>query len=377
MIEQAELTIDAVFDAYFDCRKAKRNSINQLKFEVDLESNLVRLYRDLISGNYKIGRSVAFIVTYPKIREVWAADFRDRVVHHIIYRAIFDRFHKRFIRDSYACIPNRGMHDGLKRVASFSRSITTNWTKPAYVMKVDVANFFNSIDHYILLDLLKSHMHEQWLVDLIDQLTLHDPRPDVVMRSPSQLFALVPRHKSYLHAPKGKGLPIGNLTSQFSANIYLNELDQFVKHKLKAHYYGRYMDDMVLFHEDAGILNEWYGRIDHFLKSKLALRLHPNKKHLNAAHIGIDFTGFIIKPGRTYLRQTSLSNCKRKIRDWKQEGASIDLDTLEKLSQSVNSYLGMLRQVNGFKARKSLCQSVESLFLRPDEEYTKLIVIDN
>jgi hypothetical protein len=96
-----DLTIDAVFDAYFDCRRTKRNSINQLRFEADLESNLVALYRDLANGSYQIGRSTAFIVTRPKIREVWAADFRDRVVHHVIYRAIFDRFYRRFIRDSY------------------------------------------------------------------------------------------------------------------------------------------------------------------------------------------------------------------------------------------------------------------------------------
>lgn len=153
-----ELTIEDVFDAYFDCRKCKRNSINQLRFEANLESNLVSLYRDLKSGDYQIGRSIAFVVTHPKIREIWAADFRDRVVHHVIYNAISDRYYRRFIRDSYACIPGRGTHDGLRRVNGFARSITQNYTRKAWVMKVDVANFFNGIDRRILLSLLEQQV---------------------------------------------------------------------------------------------------------------------------------------------------------------------------------------------------------------------------
>lgn len=329
----ARLTLEGVFDAYFACRKTKRNSINQLRFEADLERNLVQLYYDLASGNYRIGRSTAFVVTYPNIREVWAGEFRDRVVHHVIYRAASDRFYRRFIRDSYACIPARGTHDGLRRISGFGRSITHNWTKPAYFLKADVANFFNSIDRQILIGLTERHVHEEWLQILIRQVALHDPRNDVVMRSPPGLFARVPRHKSLLNAPDGKGLPIGNLTSQFFANIYLNELDQYVKHGLKAKYYGRYVDDMVLFHEDPAVLNSWYVRMDEFLKAQLCLHLHPNKKHLNHADSGIDFTGFIIKPGRNYLRQTSLSNCKRKIRAWERRGSPIDTGTLGKLSQ--------------------------------------------
>ena len=369
-----ELTLESVFDAYFDCRKTKRNSINQLKFEVDLEPNIVALYQDLASGNYQIGRSVAFVVTEPKVREVWAADFRDRVVHHVIYQAIFERFHKRFIRDCYACIPNRGTHDGMRRAAGFARSITQNWTRQAYYLKADVANFFNSIDRGILMGLIEKHVPEKWLLELIRQVALHDPRSNAIFRSPPNVFAKVPQHKSLLLAPMGKGLPIGNLTSQFFANLYLNELDQFVKNVLKAKYYGRYVDDMVLFHEDPKVLNDWYHQIDNFLKKKLLLQLHPNKKQLNHAHTGINFVGFIIKPYRTYLRQSTLSNCKNAIRKWKEKGSPIDINSAQKLSESVTSYLGMLRQVNGFNARKTLCTKITNLFVRCDREYTKIFL---
>ena len=373
MTTEAILTLEAVFDAYFDCRRTKRNSINQLRFEADLESNLVALYRELADGTYTIGPSIAFVVVYPKIREVWAAEFRDRIVHHLIYNAISERFCRRFIRDSYACIPGRGTHDGMRRVSGFARSITRNWTRPAFFLKADVANFFNSIDRSIVVDLAERHVHETWLRKLIRQVALHDPRPGAVMRSPASLFARVPRHKSLRHAPGGKGLPIGNLTSQFFANLYLNELDQFVKHGLKARHYGRYVDDMVLLHEDPELLNEWYARMDEFLRGNLALHLHPGKKHLNRADTGIDFTGFIIKPGRIYLRQTSLSGCKRKIRAWERRGAPVDPETLQHLSQSLNSYLGMLRQVSGYTARTRICQRVESLFLQADTECTKIL----
>ncbi len=372
MTAEARLTIDAVFDAYFNCRKEKRNSINQLRFEADLEHNLVQLYHDLKDGNYKIGRSIAFVITYPKIREVWAADFRDRVVHHLIYNVISERFYKFFIRDNYACIPGRGTHDGMRRVSGFARSITNEWTRPAYFMKADVANFFNSIDKPILIALTERHVHEEWLRRLIRQVTLHDPRTNFMMRSPRSLFDRVPRHKSLFHAGEGKGLPIGNLTSQFFANVYMNELDQYAKHSLKARHYGRYVDDMILFHEDPDILNSWYSQMDNFLRKNIALRLHPNKKYINLADKGIDFTGFIIKPGRVYLRQTSLSNCKQKIKAWERNGAPVDAGTLDDLSRSINSYLGMLRNVNGYKTRKALCQRVENLFLQADEDYTKL-----
>jgi hypothetical protein len=366
------LTIDAVFNAYFDCRRTKRNSINQLRFEIDLEKNLGALHRDLCSGDYKISRSVAFVITHPKVREVWAAEFRDRVVHHIIYNAISDRYFRRFIRDNYACIPTRGTHDGLHRVSGFARSITQNWTKPAYFLKADVANFFNSIDRPLLIGLAEKHVVEEWLRVLIRQVVMHDPRSDFSMRSPAALFGKVPRHKSLLHAPAGKGLPIGNLTSQFFANLYMNELDQYVKHVLKARYYGRYVDDMVLLHEDPDVLNKWYVQMDEFIKSNLAIHFHPNKKHLNLIDKGMDFIGFIIKPSRVYLRQTSLSKCQQKIRAWEQHGSPVDTETLEDISQSLNSYLGMLRQVDGYNARQAICRRVESLFLQVDSRCTKI-----
>lgn len=370
----AELTLESLFDAYFDCRRHKRNTLHQLAFEADLERNLMALWYDLRGGTYQIGRSIAFVVTYPKAREVWAASFRDRIVHHLIYNAICGRFYARFIRDSYACIPTRGAHDGCRRVSGFARSVTRNWTRPAFVLKADVASFFTSIDRLVLLGILEKLVHEDWLLKLIYQVTLHDPRQNAIFRSTDKLFALVPRHKSLLHAPQNKGLPIGNLTSQFFANVYMNELDQFAKHGLHAKYYGRYVDDIVMFDENAEVLNEHYAKMERFLFDRLGLQLHPNKKKLHPASQGIDFVGFIIKPNRTYLRNMSLSRCKQKIAAWEHQDCPLEPEALVKLGESVTSYLGMLRRVNGYRARKSLCKHFNNLFIYPDGEYTKLIV---
>jgi hypothetical protein len=193
-----------------------------------------------------------------------------------------------------------------------------------------------------------------------------------VFNSPPALFDKVPRHKSLLHAPEGLGLPIGNLTSQFFANVYLDELDQFVKHRLKVRHYGRYVDDMVLLHQDAGVLNDWRVRIDGFLREHLALRLHPDKTWLNRADAGIDFVGFIIKPGRVYLRRGTVANAHARVRRWERRGAPLNRDTLETLAASLTSTLGMLRAVDGYAARKKLCARVGGLFLRTDEACTKV-----
>jgi len=257
------------------------------------------------------------------------------------------------------------------------RSISNNWTEPAYALKIDVANFFNSIDRDILLSIIRRHVEPGWCLELIEKIVNHDPRKNVILRSSPDLFAQVPVHKSLLRAPSRKGLPIGNLTSQFFANVYMNEIDQFVKHGLRAKYYGRYVDDMILFHRDPAVLNGWLREIQTFLEESLAMKLHPNKIWLNRVNVGIDFVGFVIKPGRVYLRNHSLNRCKQKIRAWELKGSPVDVGSIDDLSHSVNSYLGMLRHVDGYSARKALCGRVESLFVQADQDYTKIYAPKN
>lgn len=217
--------IDLV-QAYYDCRRSKRNSDSALAFEMDLERNLIQLHDDLVTGTYRPGRSICFVVTRPKAREVWAAAFRDRVVHHLLYNHIGPRIERSFIADSCACIPSRGTLYAAKRLESKIRSASKNWSKPCWYLKLDLANFFVSINKQVLHRQLAARITEPWWLALAEQILMHDPREDYEVRSPAQLFNRVPQHKRLTAQPAHLGLPIGNLSSQFFANVYLDALER-------------------------------------------------------------------------------------------------------------------------------------------------------
>lgn len=366
-------TLQDLFDAYFDCRRRKRNTKNAIDFELNLEQNLMDLYHELKNGTYKIGQSICFVVTKPKPREVWAANFRDRVVHHLVYNAIKDRFHKRFIKDTYSCIPERGTLAAAKRLAQFTRSITQNHTKKAYYLKADLSNFFVSIDKNVLFKQLEKHISEKWILDLVHQIVFNDPRQTVYIKSSPNKLNLIPRYKSLLHSPFEKSLPIGNLTSQFFSNVYLDALDQYVKHTLGAKYYCRYVDDFVILHEDTKVLNDWFHKIDDFLQDNLQQRLHSVKKLVNKISVGIDFVGFVLKPGRIFLRQHTIKNIFRTLKNH----AITDSHSIIDLRATINSYLGMFKSLQGFLLRRKLCQAAASIFLGYDEDCSKLRLLGN
>lgn len=376
-IKLHELTLQAVFDAYFDCRKRKRNTMQSMNFEFDQEKNLFKLYQELKDGTYEIGRSICFVVTVPKPREVWAGAFRDRIVHHLIYNAVKERFENRFIQDTFSCIPNRGTLAGAQRARDFAKRITRNYSKKAYYMKADISNYFNSINKVILLDIIRRYVREKWLMDLIEQVINHDPRTNVFIKSKRELWDILPKHKSLFNAKINKGLPIGNLTSQFFSNVYLNRIDQFVKHNLRIKYYCRYVDDMVLMHEDPKHLNYCYDKIDEFLRTHLDLVLNPKKKNMNLVSRGFDFVGHVIKPNRIYLRTTIIKKSFSTIKEWEKNKKRFTEDELVNFRNKINSYLGMYKHVNGYKLRKKLCEKATTLFTASDEDYSKIYIIKN
>ncbi|MBF0503985.1 MAG: group II intron reverse transcriptase domain-containing protein [Candidatus Omnitrophica bacterium] len=373
-IDQTDLTFEELATAYFDCRKNKRNSIHARIFEFDLEKNLFDLYEELLSGNYRIGRTVAFVVETPKIREIWASTFRDRVVHHVIYNRLAPRFYPSFIRNSFACIPGRGTLDGSNRLWAGMRSITHNWKEQAYFLQGDVRNFFVSINKDILLGLLTPRIHEQWLLDLTRHVLFHDPRNNCLCKSTKEAFARVPRHKSLWNTPLSCGLPIGNLTSQFFANVYLDTLDQFVKHTLRAKYYYRYVDDFVILDISPGRLNDYFSRISEFCAQKLMLELHPFKKRIAPVEKGIDFIGFVHKPYYRWLRGQTAAKMVSLVHQWEKSPSCYDHKSLVKLRSSLNSYMGLAKWASTHRLRKYVGDRVDSLFIYPDKKYSKLIV---
>lgn len=330
----ADLTVDELLCAYYDCRRRKRTTINALQFEENLERNIMALYRELMDGSYRPGTSICFVVTRPKPREVWAADFRDRIVHHLLYNRIADRFHRSFIADSCACIPGRGTLYGARRLEHKVRSITRNWSRRGYYLKLDLANFFVSIDKNLLRELLAKKISEPWVMWLTETVLCHDPRKDVRIKGTPELFRLIPQHKSLFNQPAHLGLPIGNLSSQFFANVYLNPLDQHVKHRVGARHYIRYVDDMVLLHESPEWLSQAGREIGAFVSDRLGLALNPRKTILQPIERGVDFVGQIIKPWRRVLRRTTIENAMNRVAG--RDG--------EDFVRSANSYFGLLRQ---------------------------------
>lgn len=366
----SDFTLEDLFIAYYDCRKNKRNTTNAIKFETSLERNIVQLYYELKNETYQIGRSVCFVVKRPKIREIWAADFRDRIVHHLVCNFIRERFEKSFICDTFSCIKNKGTLAAAHRLEKFTRSITCNYQQKAYFLKADVRNFFISIDKGILFQIILGKVSEKWIVNLLKKIIFNDPNVNCLVKCNQSELDAVPRHKSLWHSPRNKGLPIGNLTSQFFSNIYLNELDQFVKHKLKCHYYIRYVDDIVILDKDPKKLNLVFDEINNFLLSRLSLSLHLNKKEINLTGKGINFVGFILKPYRKYIRNSTVSNVKKIIRALSRQSEYPNPKSM-KDRNCLNSYFGMFRQVNAYRLRKKLCKMTNGADLIADADFRR------
>jgi RNA-directed DNA polymerase len=305
-----------------DCRRNKATTPAAIAWERDQAVNLSELHAELLEGSYTPGPSICFVITWPKPREVWAAGYRDRVVHHLLHRRIGPRFERAFIADSCACLEGRGTLYAGRRLEAKVRAITANWTRPAWYLKCDVASFFPSIDKRILGALLERRIHEPFWRALALQVLFHDPRPGADVRGDPAKLALILPEKSLFNRPAHLGLPIGNLSSQFGANVYLNELDQLVKHRLGVRHYIRYVDDFVLLHESPQQLNAWRAEIEAFLAARLGLKLAAAKTVLQPIERGIDFAGHVIKPALRRLEAMPRAD----------------------VYAAANSYLGLARQ---------------------------------
>lgn len=369
-----DFTLADLFKAYFDCRKNKRCKLTALNFEINLEKNLLDLYKELKSGRYKVGRGVCFVVTKPRPREVWAANFRDRIVHHLVYNFISERFYKRFIHDTYSCIPKRGTLAAAKRLLHFARSATNNYTKEMYYLKADLSNFFVSIDKAILFKLLKRQVTEEWLLDLLEKIIFNDPTKNAYRKSTPKKFSLIPPHKSLYNADKIHGLPIGNLTSQFFSNVYLDVLDKFVKQCLCCKYYVRYVDDFIIIADNPALLNDYFSCIRYYINDVLGLTLHPKKKLINKVTVGMDFVGFVVRPARMHIRQNTLKRIFLLIKIWKKRYSPYAECVMFKFFKSINSYLGMMVKVSSYKIRIKMDKLISSLFLYMDWGLTKAVL---
>ncbi len=305
-------TFQNVHRAWLECRRNKRFRPDAIRFEMNAEENIHCLATELAERSYHPSTSHCFAAIRPKLREIFAADFRDRVIHHLLVRHLEPLWEPVFIFDSHASRRKRGIHLAVKRLGGFLRKATGNGTRPAFYLQLDIKNFFMSMDRDILFDFVQNRCRDEEILWLARVLIYHDPTLDFSIGSPMRLLESIPRHKSLFGMAPNKGLPIGNLTSQFFANIYLNGLDQFIKHVLKCRYYMRYVDDLVLVADSREVCRGWREGIRGYLGGKLKLELRDEGKIRPAAN-GIDFLGYIARADYTLVRNRVVNNLKSRL----------------------------------------------------------------
>jgi RNA-directed DNA polymerase len=334
---------------YLACRRNKRNTANALRFEARQELNLLELREALVARSYEPARSVCFFVRRPKLREVFAADFRDRVVHHVLVSHLEQTWERIFVHDSYACRQGKGVHAAVARLQTFMRQATANGTQEAWSLQLDIRNYFMSIDKERLFAMLDAKIKDDDARWLTRKLVFHDCTQNPVLKGDPRLLDKLPPHKTLFHAPPGKGLPIGNLNSQFFANVYLNALDQFVKHELKCLWYLRYCDDFVLLADSPRQLVAWRERIRVFLHEKLLLDLNETRERLRPVADGVDFLGYIVRPFHLLVRRRVVGHLRERLRRFERVLARrhphvieyrFEAVLLDKLQATLSSYLG-------------------------------------
>ena len=292
--------MENLLEAWKEFEKGKKNRKDVQEFSMNLMDNIFSLHQDLLNHTYKHGGYQAFKINDPKPRDIHKAKVRDRLLHHAIYRKLYPFFDKTFISDSYSWRINKGTHKAIEKFRKYFNKVSQNNTKTCYVLKCDIKKFFASIDHEILISILKEHIPDEnilWLlVEIIESFHISKPLP-----SPP------------LEKARGIGLPLGNLTTQLFVNIYMNKFDQFVKHKLKAEYYIRYADDFVFLSQDRKWLEDLIPRVGKFLGDELKLKLHPNKVYIKTFSSGVDFLGIINFPHHKILRTKTKRRMMKKI----------------------------------------------------------------
>ncbi|NDV66414.1 reverse transcriptase domain-containing protein [Bacteroides sp. 224] len=367
MSNEGSTLLNDLFVAYYDARKNKRNTINQLRFEMNLEHNLLELYRHIKARTYKPKQSIAFIVTKPVTREVFAADFSDRVVHHLIHNYVNPIFERIFIEDSYSCRKGKGTSYGVKRLEHHVKSCSQNYTRDCYILKLDIQSYFMSIDRKILHEIIKSILSKyaerkdangvMWkdkfdydtVLYLIDIVVNQDPTSNYIMKGDPTGWEGLPLGKSLFHAPPHRGLPIGNLTSQLFSNVYLNGFDHYIKRTLGFKHYGRYVDDFYIIHEDKEVLRKAIKQISDYLQEHLKLNVHPKKIYLQHYTKGALFVGAYVRPYRMYVNHRIKKNFKSRMYQLKDHG-----NNPVKVRDSVNSYLGVMAHYRSFKIRREI-----------------------
>lgn len=340
-------------------------------FEANYEENIVQLWQDVKERKYEIRPSICFIITRPKKREVFAADFRDRVIHHLIMQRLEPLFESHFIQDNYNCRKNKGVLYGVKRLHQQIKECSENYTKSCYIGKFDMQGFFMSINKILLWKMLYTFIINKYkgndidtLLYLVKKVVLNEPQYKCIKKSKDYMWNDLSADKSLFTCANGCGLPIGNLTSQCFANFYLSYFDKLLKKQFT--YYGRYVDDFYIICRDKERIVNSVRQITNYLKYNLGITLHPKKIYIQHYSKGVKFIGAVVKRDRMYVANTTVSNVYKCIHRYNN---TEDGDYVAFI-QSLNSYFGFLKHYCTYHIKRRICKLI-------DEKWDKYFVVSD
>ena len=375
-----------LFNAFKKASLHKKNRTYVKIFKSKLEENITELRDLLLERKYKPQSSICFIVNYPKKREVFAANFRDRIIHHLYFNMTHKLFENTLIYDCYSCIKGKGTHFGIQRLKKHILSESNNYKEDCYVLKMDIKGYFMHIDRKLLIKIVNDTLdkeryhkvekgnYDTWddILDfdfikyLTNEIILYDPTKNCIFKSQKCEWVGLPSSKSLFEMKEDFGLPIGNLTSQLFSNIFMNKLDQYVKRELHCKHYGRYVDDFYIVSKNKAFLHKIIPLIQKFLKEELHLDINCGKTTITNVKYGVEFLGAYIKPYRTYISNASLRRIKTKL--------SL-IGSKSNIVNSINSYLGIFKHYSSFKLRKELFSKIPNILEKGyfNKDYTKFI----
>ncbi|PIQ69069.1 MAG: RNA-dependent DNA polymerase [Candidatus Taylorbacteria bacterium CG11_big_fil_rev_8_21_14_0_20_46_11] len=332
-------SVENLFAAWREFIRGKAKKQDIAAFAADLEEHIFALHRELAEEGYRHGPYTHFVVRDPKWRDIHKATVRDRLLHHALVRVLTPLFEPQFIFDSYSSRKGKGVHAAVTRLREFAWQLSRNNTKTVWILKCDIRKFFDSVDHAVLFEQCKKRISDERVIQLLS---------DIIGS-----FSTPPLNLPLGEGERKKGIPLGNVTSQLFSNVYMHPFDEFVKRELRVKYYTRYADDFVLAAHTRQELESLIPRLRNSLSDPLSLVLHEDKVFLRKWHQGVDFLGYVLYPHYTVLRTKTkrriLSAFTRKVR-----GCRDGEITIEKIDQTSQSYLGILRHCKGVKIKKTL-----------------------
>ncbi len=360
--------LEEIYKAYFECRKNKRGSNSAMEFEINYEEKCIELCQRVNDRTYQPAKSIAFIVTKPRYREVFAADFSDRVLHHFADGKLRPLLEEQFIDKTCNNRVNKGASAFVKYLKNDIIEASANYTQDCFVAKMDIQGFFMSVSKPLLTRRILAFIDERYsgtdredVKWLVAKIVNDNPEKHCILRSPSSLWNRLDKNKSLFWVNDDLGLPIGNLPSQLLTTFYLDEFDHYVTESLGFKHYGRYVDDFYIVHNDKYAILESIHLIREKLK-EVGLTLHPRKFYIQHYSKGVELVGSVIKPGRAYVHNRTVYNAMQAVRRF--NNIENPAEHIGEFVSMLNSYLGFMRHVESYNVRKRLVQEIAQVWFK-------------